>query len=703
MRRLLPIVLMLAAAAGLRAETNSEVLPPEMGDAPLAPELLPPLPRPEARPLERLEVRFSGVSAFPEEDLEEAIARQLTAIQEYGLTEATAYDAAFYLEVFYRKQGFPMVRAEPRLEGASTILLQVTEGPRTMIGEIELRGISAFDRETLIPYLLSPTRQRFQETDDDERLPFVEADLKQGVEFISRLYAAQGYLNAEITGPQIAFTADRALARVKVVVREGRQHHFGHITFSGEPGRSPEELMGAVAEIVREPYTDNRLDAARRRLEDFYRMRGHYTVRVEAEGNPAAAPAGRVPVTFRIDPGPVYLFNGVRVQGNRDLPESFLERRLEPLAGHPYNPDLLDKKYRELIQTGLFRDLRIHPVPLEDGRLLLDVQVEEAKPKEFSIGLGYGSFEGPIFSLSYSDLNFHPAGRPISLTAELTGRGYAGEVRYTDPWLFDTDYSLSLRLYALNREFESYKKFEYGFRPTISRKITDHWEVSAFLQAKHVYLDEINVEPVELAGPENYTVISAGISQTLDFRNDPVNPTRGYIFTTVLDGGFLQLGSDISYIRGTYRYSHYFPVTRRSVLAVGMSGGIVSPGGGLESLPIDERFFNGGATTVRSFEERDLGPKSENGLPIGGYAYTVFNVEYSFPIRGDLRGAVFADAGNVVSGAGRFSFDEMRYGVGVGLRYNLPVGPIRVDLGINPSPKRGENSGALHFSVGLAF
>ena len=165
------------------------------------------------------------------------------------------------------------------------------------------------------------------------------------------------------------------------------------------------------------------------------------------------------------------------------------------------------------------------------------------------------------------------------------------------------------------------------------------------------------------------------------------------------------LASEIEFLRATARVSYYFPVTKRTNLAVGARGGIIAPMGKTRSstLPIDERFFNGGASSVRSFVERELGPKDRLGVPIGGEAFTVFNLEYTFPILGDLKGALFADAGNVRSKAADFGFGDMRYAVGGGLRYNLPFGPVRLDYGLNPSPRSDEDRGALHFSIGVAF
>ncbi len=124
------------------------------------------------------------------------------------------------------------------------------------------------------------------------------------------------------------------------------------------------------------------------------------------------------------------------------------------------------------------------------------------------------------------------------------------------------------------------------------------------------------------------------------------------------------------------------------------------PTEGNSSVPIDERFFNGGASSVRSFADRELGPHN-NGYPTGGQTYTVFNLEYVVPIVDSLKAAVFLDAGSV--GQTSSEFGILRTGIGAGLRYDLPIGPIRLDAALNPAPRSGEAIGAIHFTVGLAF
>jgi outer membrane protein insertion porin family len=679
------------------AETDPPPVPeqPPASNSPPRSNVLP------SRKRSRLQVEFAGTTAFKDWQLREGIARQIQSIEEFGLDEANVYDAEFFLESFYRRHGYSQATVASNILGPWRLRLSVDEGPLTRVGAITYKGNSAYPDATLTNYLLGPIRERYPRIRQDTRLPFIEGDVFFGAELIRRLYAAEGYLHAVINAPEITLNADKTSAAIALTIEEGIQFRFGAIQFEGPIVFPRETLLAEITEDTKSFYTAGRLASARRRLEDFYKKRGYFTVSVDAGGDPAAARDGKVRVVFQIEPGPIYRFNGVTVSGTQRVKPTVIEKRLRRLQGQVYDPDLIDRRFRELIETGLFRDLRITPEAIDGDLVRLDVSVEEAKSKELGLGLGYASFYGLIIDVNYTDRNLFGTGRRLSLTPEWNQRGFSGEVVYTDPWLFDTDYRLKLRLYALTATLKGYSKNEVGFSPSVSREITDHWEVSAFALAKYVALTDILINPPSLAGPDRYSVVGIGVSQTLDYRNNKVLPSRGFIFDASLDFAPNGIG-DISFIRGRARLSYYVPVTAKSVLAFGARAGIISPLRS-EELPIDERFFSGGATTVRSFSELTLGPRDDAGYPLGGESFTVFNIEYTFPIWGDVYGALFLDAGNLVQDASAFGLEEMRYAVGGGLRYNLPIGAVRFDYGLNPAPQAGEAQGAFHFAIGVAF
>jgi outer membrane protein assembly factor BamA len=363
-----------------------------------------------------------------------------------------------------------------------------------------------------------------------------------------------------------------------------------------------------------------------------------------------------------------------------------------------------------------------------NGNLLrLDLKVEEAKPREFGFSIGYGSFDGAIIGVSYANRDLFGYGRPITTSVEWSQRGYKADITFEDPYLFNTSVAFKLRLSALTYDFDGYSKFELGGRVTLSRQLTDKYLIGLVISQRHVEVTDATI-PDEFLGRTSYNISSVGLTQTLDLRKNPLVAPRGFVFDNTIDLSSSALGSDIDLLRVTARATYYLSFApdpaqlvgeelqksgfqkwfERSLLAFGARSGIVYPldtagTTGPLAVPIDERFFTGGSTTVRSFGERELGPQDGFGHPIGGEYYTVFNLEYTFPIYGELLGAVFVDAGNLLPDAGAPSLDDMRYGIGVGLRYNLPIGPMRLDYGFNPDPRADEAFGAFHFSFGFAF
>jgi outer membrane protein assembly factor BamA len=382
------------------------------------------------------------------------------------------------------------------------------------------------------------------------------------------------------------------------------------------------------------------------------------------------------------------------------------------------------------MKTGLFNLLQIKPVPVDGHLLRLDISAEEAKSKEFGFWVGYGTYEGGIVGVQAGDRDLFGTGRPLTATIEVSQRSYKGEILYEDPFFLDTDFFFRARAFALTFAYDGYTKFDLGGRLELGRKITKYDEATLIFTARHVKITDSQIRPDFLLGARQYQVDTIGLTNTLDLRESPyVNP-RGFLIANTLDVAASGLGSDIEFIRGTMRVGYYLPFGpkpltpgvvadeatgtpfqrwfRQSSIAFGARAGIIhslttSGPDEATAIPIDERFFNGGASTVRSFGERDLGPHDNHGHPVGGEFFTVFNVEYTFPIFGELQGALFTDAGNLLPTSEDIGLSDMRYAIGAGLRYKLPVGPIRLDYGVNPDPHQFEDFGAFHFSFGFAF
>jgi outer membrane protein insertion porin family len=673
-------------------------------------------------------VEFSGEQAFSEKDLRSAVKEQLATVDRYGLTPARADDLAFFVEVFYRKHGYTKASVHYKIENRGRLRLEINEGSLMDLGTITFAGNSAEPTKKLFDFAVGPTRQRYSQL--QKHLPFVASDIQEGTELVHRLYVAEGFLDAVVDEPRYTFHEDANRVDVTIPIHEGRQYSFGNVSFHGQTIYGADALRGQIEDLLKQPFTDARVADIPRRLQAYFKTRGYYEVKVEATAEPTTAVNGRIPVDVAISPGQLYHFSGeVFVNGLTRLHPSFVQKRFSSLAGKTYSPEVLDERFRTLMRTGLFNVLKIEPTPIADeDSLLLNISAEEAKSKELGFSLGYGTFEGGIIGAQFRDRDLFGYGRPLTLSVEVSQRSYKGEVIYEDPFLFDTDFSFRNRAAAFTFDYDGYSKFELGDRIELNRKITKQYEAGLVFAVRHVEVTQTSIA-ARFLGDTSYFVNSLGFTHTLDLRESPLVAPRGLLINNTLDVASTAFGSEIQLIRATGRIAYFLPFGPKSLtpgvvedqtapplqrwfqqssLAFGARAGIVhslNHSGPDEptTLPIDERFFNGGATTVRSFGERDLGPQDPKGNPIGGEFYTVFNVEYTFPIYGELQGALFFDAGNLLPTSEEPGVDDMRYALGGGLRYKLPIGPIRLDYGWNPDRQPGEDFGAFHLSFGFAF
>jgi outer membrane protein insertion porin family len=643
-------------------------------------------------------VRFVGNTKFSDKELSAALADPLAAIQQRGLSLPLADDTAYYLGVFYRRRGYAAVDVKYRIQGPY-LELDISEGPYYKLGEIYFEGNKTFKPATLKDYMIGTTRARFSQF--QTQLPFVEADLVTGTTLLQSFYVSQGFPQVQIV--KLATIPDNKSGAVNAIVtiNEGPRFYFGPISFSGNFGIAPTEFSAKIKSLTKppKPYSDAELQNLQRDLTFGFKKKGYYSASVSATPNFRGAHGGLVPITVDAVPGPVYRFGAfVENQGpNARVRPEFLPRRFEQLRGVTYDPDKLKDLYSKLYLTGLYDSLDIQEVPQTDDTITLVATPEEAKAKELGFYVGYDTFDGILLGTNYTNRNVDGLGRIFSFFVDYTGRGPDGEISYENPWFLERDIDFRTALGLSFKSLIGYSIQKYYGRIAFTKTFRKGIETAVFFEAKEGNVSSIVIHPESLAGPTSYQLITLGLTQAFDFRDSPTNPRKGWVvdgsasFSESVDGS-------ASFARFTGRYSTYFSFGK-TLLALGARLGYIDSVQGTAGVPIDERFFNGGSTTVRSFYETDLSPKDTENHPIGGLARSIFNVEYDVPIYGDLVGAAFVDAG----GTGDTPFDNFATGIGGGVRYNLPIGPVRVDYGVNPAPRKNQSVSVLSLSFGFAF
>src|SRR5438309_11368327 len=464
-------------------------------------------------------IEFRGQHAFDEKELRSQLKEQITTIDDFGLTAARGDDLAFFLAVFYRKHGYAKVDVRYVIESSDRLRLEINEGPLMTLRNVIFDGNTREPAEKLFEYAVGPTRERYSKL--QKNLPFVGADVQEGADLVHRFYIAEGFLDAVVDPPRYTYREQSNQVDAIIPIHEGKQYFFGDVSFSGRAIYDAETLRGQMLDLLQQPYTDARVADIPRRLQTYFKTRGYYDVKVEATGAPEEAIDGRVPVEIVISSGPIYRFDGVTVSALERLRPSFVTKRFSKLTGQTYSPDVLDERFRLLMRTGLFNLLQIKPVPVEGDLLRLDISAEEAKSKEFGISIGYGTFQGGIFGVQYRDRDLFGYGRPLTISSEISQRGYKGEILYEDPFLFDTDLSFKNRLFALTFDYDGYSKFELCGRLELTREITKQDEAGVIFAVRQVEITSAAIKPIFL-GETSYFVNTLGFTNTFDLRDSPL-------------------------------------------------------------------------------------------------------------------------------------------------------------------------------------
>jgi outer membrane protein insertion porin family len=643
-------------------------------------------------------VRFVGNTKFSNRELSAALADPLAAIQQRGLSLPLADDTAYYLGVFYRRHGFPAVDVKYKIQ-EPYLELDITEGSYYKLGQIYFEGNKTFQPAVLKDYMIGTTRARYSQF--QKELPFVEADLVTGTTLVQSFYVSEGFPQVQIVKLTTIPDNRNGTVNAIVTINEGSRFFFGPISFSKNFGIAQSEFSAKIKSLTDppKPYSEAELQNLQRDLTFIFKSKGYFSASVTVTPNFRGVDRGRVPISVDSVPGAVYQFGAMVVnqEPNARLRPEFLPRRFATLRGKTYDPEKLKDLYRKLYLTGLYDTIDIQEVPRPDDSIELIASPQEARPKELGFYGGYDTFDGILLGANYTNRNIDGLGRIFSFRADYTSRGPDGEISYENPWFLESNIDFIAALGVSLKDLVGYSIQNYYARVRFTKTFRKGIQTAAFLEAKESNVSSIVIVPEFLAGPTSYQLITLGLSQTFDFRDSPTNPRKGWVFDASASFSESVDGS-ASFTRLTGRYSTYFSFGK-TLLALGARLGYMNAVQGTAGVPIDERFFNGGSTTVRSFYETDLSPKDTENHPIGGLARSIFNIEYDVPIFGDFVGAAFLDAG----GTGNTPFDNFATGIGGGVRYNLPIGPVRVDYGVNPAPRKNQSFGVLSLSFGFAF
>jgi outer membrane protein insertion porin family len=659
----------------------------------------------------------------------------------------------------YRDAAAPHSRAESGDE--LRITFDVKRGPEYRVDRVELSGNQSVPSADFEPGL----RLRAGE-------PFAQSKLDADLSMIQDLYRRRGFAAAKAQPceePERAGPGARDVPlRVRILITEGPRTLVSGVSFQGNGSLPDATLKEGLGSQPGRPYLDAQLALDRDAVQVQYLNRGYPDAAVDANPNFSADRTSAEPV-FTVRAGTRILVDHVVIVGNVRTSTETIERELRIRPGDPLSETAKIDGRQRLATLGLFRRVQITELALGDeGRRDLIVTVEESPPTTVVVG---GGGEGrvrvvpnnqgvatdlfeiaPRGSFAVSRRNLFGKNRSVSLFTSVSLPlfkdpvfGAQGNVvndqlavpeyqvigTYREPRVFDTAANA-----VVSGTFEQQARSSFNFArraatAEIERRVKGKLRLSASYQIQNTIVFDDNVSPadqllVDRLFPQ-VRLSSVSSSVIRDTRDDLVDPGAGEYLSANFQLAGRRIGSEVGFAK-TYMRAQLFrtvPGGKRFVLAGNATLGlatafpqeVVATGAQgqvttetIENLPVSERFFAGGDTTVRGFALDTLGtPQTigQNGFPIGGNGMVIFNAELRAPVRGAIGVVAFIDSGNVFANASDIALTELRSAVGFGIRYKSPVGPIRVDLGFKVHREivagSREALTALNISLGQAF
>jgi outer membrane protein assembly complex protein YaeT len=668
---------------------------------------------------------FRGNSAKSAADLRQAAAEELADFERNGQRRLDIDDAAYQMEQTYRRDGYAFARVEYELfaDGERTIVaFSVTEGPQVLVGEIRISGNEAVDRETLAAFFRPEPVGFFPPS---ER-PFVPSEMDAAANAIRDYYRGSGYLDAAVAGPHFDFPPDRRRAHVALHVREGVLYRVHRMDVRGNvPADTRKDLEDLRRATVGQTYTGRTRWTVKAKAAEILGEQGFPDAAVAVEARFDQAP-GETSLVVDIAPGPPVTIAGIAIRGNDRTRAEFIRRRLALKPGDRYRRSLEKQSFQELYKAGVFSkvELGLEKTDTEEQRILT-VTVAEMPAQEIFFEPGYGSYEQLRLLAGYRLKNLFGTGRSWASEALGAVKSQALSSTLTDPWFLGSDMRAELTGFVRRREEPSFTRRDIGSTFFLNRQLGERLTAVSGLTFRRTDLSDTGTAVEEEDLQDDYDFASIKLQATYDTRNDIFFPTTGQRTFGAVERADTLLGSDVTFTRLTGGTRLFINLARPTVLGLRYSTGLIVPGEAEFTVPLAERFFNGGENTVRSFKEFRLGPRDSSGKPAGGLGYNVASVELRQRLIGDFTGTLFADFGNVAPNRTREDegkppyrnrsqilsdtlndfFRGFRPGVGCGLQYLLPVGPARLDVAFNPDrdPDRDEDRYVVHFSVGMAF
>jgi outer membrane protein insertion porin family len=626
------------------------------------------------------------------------------------------------IKKLYEKKGFNQAEASydvaiNKETNKAQVTFKVSEGQKIRIKNIFVEGNLAFS-DKRIRHLIKTRYAWFFN-------PGVlkEEVLKEDMTRIKVFYERAGFSDAEADYEIKPDEKKPYLLYVFIKIKEGKKYLVGNINIEGNRDISKDEILFKLKEAVPgKPFSQEALKQDIMEIQGLYFDRGYIMAQINdvTALNPYT---GRIDITYSVIENEVVYVDKIKVRGNTKTKDMVVRRELRIYPGDKFDGQKLRRSKERLQNLGYFYEVSYDTQDTATANKKdLIVDVKESKTGALSFGGGYSTVDQFVGFLEVEQKNFDwknfpyftGAGQNLKARVSMGTINSGYDLSFTEPWFLGTPLSFGFDGYRHTREKESDIGYGYGEEITggalrLGREITEYVRADFTYRYDILEISDVNEDAtIDLKREEGRNKISSvELMLTFDSRDNKFDTRRGNVFSASMQYAGGELGGTKDFWKFLGRASHYLPLFKGSVLEFRARAGIADATRDSTYIPIYERFFAGGAYTIRGYQERSIGPiDSVTDDPLGGEAMLIGNLEYTYPIYDFLKVAAFYDTGNVWARKQDFGRGHLYSGVGLGLRLKTPIGPIMLDYGIPFSKEPGaekKSSGRFHFSMSHGF
>jgi len=675
-------------------------------------------------------INFAGINRITMKD--EKLKQQLKSKETQYLDYPSLTEDVHTLKKMYEKIGYNQVDITYKVElkaetNKATVNFNVVEGQKVHIKNIIIQGNKSFSSGRILK-LLKTKRAWFFNAG-----VLKEDVLKEDMERVKSFYQREGFTDVAVENEVNPDVKNPYLLYVTIRIIEGKKYLVGSVVIQGYKDITEKAILSHLSECVPgKVFSAEAMKKDSVSIQGLYFDRGYISAQVQ-ESTIVNPDTGRVDITYAISENQVVYVDKIKVRGNIKTKDVVIRRELRIHPGEKFDGEKLRRSKERLTNLGYFEDISYdtEDTQVPDKKNLV-VDVKESKTGSFSFGGGYSTVDQFVGFVEVEQKNFDwrnwpyftGAGQDLRVRASIGNLSDGAELSFTEPWMFDYPVSFGFDVYR--REHKQDTDVGYGYDETVTggdlrlgSEISEYWKDEIMYRLDSVHISNIDTSATssslqDEAGTNLISSITPSL--TYDSRDNIFYPRKGNYLTTSMEFAGGPLSGDKNFWKFFGQASHYVPMPHNAALEFRGRIGLAQPFGDSSSVPIYERFFAGGAYTLRGYDERKVGPVDSNTSdPLGGASLLVGNIEYTYPLFTFLKVAAFYDIGNVWDKIGNIGSSKDTSGInsggfksdfGLGFRINTPIGPIMLDYGIPLDKQSGESSkksGRFNFSASHGF